>query len=82
MKARFCAIVPHLPSNAGAPPNHSLVPTRLPPQGERALASHLRGHRKEVVLATPRGHPGLPVQGRQFEAVGRQGVPCIVGRTT
>ena len=36
-------------------PNHSLVPTRLPPQGERALASHLRGHRIEVVPATPRG---------------------------
>src|SRR3990172_11907914 len=50
-------------------PNHSLVPTRLPPLGERALASHPKGHRIEVVPATPRGHPGLPVQGRQFEAV-------------
>jgi hypothetical protein len=39
-------------------PNHSLVPTRLPPQGERALASHLSGHRMEAVPATPRGHPG------------------------
>jgi len=36
-------------------PNHSLVPTRLPPQGECALASHVRGHRIEVVPATPRG---------------------------
>ncbi len=36
-------------------PNHSLVPTRLPPQGERALASHLRGHRIEAVPVTPRG---------------------------
>src|SRR3972149_4533005 len=36
-------------------PNHSLVPTRLPPQGGRALASRLRGHRIEVVPAPPRG---------------------------
>jgi len=48
------------------------VPTRLPPLGERALASRLRGHRIEAVPAAPRGHPGLPVQGRQFEAVGRR----------
>src|SRR3990172_6964009 len=43
-----------------APPNHSLEPTRLPPQGERALARHLRVHRIKAVPATPRGHPGLP----------------------
>ena len=49
----------HFPSPI-AQPNHSLVPTRLPPQGERALASQLSGHRIAVVPVTPRGHPGLP----------------------
>ena len=49
----------------------SIVPTRLPPQGERALACNLIGYRIEAVPATPRGHPGLLVQGRQFEAVRR-----------
>jgi len=39
-------------------PNYSPVPTRLPPQGEHALASHLIGHRIEIAPATPRGHPG------------------------
>ncbi len=42
-------------SSKDQPPNHSLVPTRLPPQGARALASYLRGHRIVVVPATPRG---------------------------
>src|SRR3989304_4350365 len=44
-------------------PNHSLVPTRLPPLGERALASHLAGHRIKVLPAAP------PRRAAQFEAV-------------
>ncbi len=52
----------------GRPPNHSLVPTRFPPQGERTPASHLRGPRIEVVPVTPQGTlgspPGLTVRGR------------------
>ena len=43
------------PSRPRWRPNNSLVPTRLPPQGERALASHRSGHRVEAVPATPRG---------------------------
>src|SRR3989304_5803422 len=49
--------------------NHSLVPTRLPPQGDHALASDPAFNTMEAVPVTPGGPPGLPVQGRQFEAV-------------
>ena len=50
-------------------PNHSLMRTWLPPQGERALAGRLRGHTIEVVPASPRGHPG-PRQEQPGRAAG------------
>jgi hypothetical protein len=37
------------------PPNHSLVPTRLPPKGDHELACHPTFNTMELVPVTPRG---------------------------